>query len=317
MQSRQPNSSHSQAKKLVLVAPPAAREPLAPLFDIYEELGNTILWQEQTQLPDVSSLQKLAEKGDGLLVIGNRKRAPSTVVPGPYIRLHSGRKVPVGWVPFTSREALHTYAQACAAVHARPKGNLHHALLSQWHPRYLRMASRLQQGMKREADIRCFSWTSDVVFPEDMLKGMQSGLALAIYLGHGRPVGWVGYHGIRRHHLEEGTYPPLGSLISLCCLTASRRRNGLSFAETAVLKGVAAVSLGAIGPTRYTNNTRIAVAISRGIREGASSMGELITHYFPSWNRGTSDYRLIGDPLAPLSADPHSLTLAEKIPVYT
>lgn len=304
------------SKTLVLVAPPEAREPLTPLFQTYADQGHLILWKKYQEVPDSDEITELAEAGDGLLLIGNRNRSPRTVLPGPYVVTSSGRNIPVGWLPFTSPEALGIYANTISTVHQRPKGQAHLALLSQWHPRYLRMASSFGRGLAKSPDLKCFSWTSDVIFPEDMLKGIQSGLALAIYLGHGRPVGWVGYHGIRRHHLPEGSYPPLGSLISLCCLTASRRRNGLSFAEAAVLKGLAGASLGAVGPTLYTNNTRIAIAISRGIQEGVSSLGELITHYFPSWDRGTKDYRIIGDPLAPLSADPHSLSLAEQIPIY-
>ena len=44
---------------------------------------------------------ELAGGADAVLVVGDRRRSPRTVLPGPFLARPNGRRVPVGWVPDT------------------------------------------------------------------------------------------------------------------------------------------------------------------------------------------------------------------------
>jgi hypothetical protein len=139
---------------------------------------------------------------------------------------------------------------------------------------------------------------------------------LGIYVGHGRPIGWVGYRGLRAHHFEHFGGEPLGAIVSLCCRTASRRRTGLSYAEALPLAGVAAASFGAVTDTRHTDNTRWAVRMCETVLEGVDTIGELVVRSAPPSASATSAYRIMGDPLAPLSAPRTGETRARAVRTY-
>ena len=54
---------------------------------------------------------------------------------------------------------------------------------------------------------RVFWWPADEIVRDDMTVGLGHGLAVALYVGHGRPSGWVGYAGVRAHHLADTVCP--------------------------------------------------------------------------------------------------------------
>jgi hypothetical protein len=147
-------------------------------------------------------------------------------------------------------------------------------------------------------------------------------LGLGLYVGHGRPMGWVGYHGVRAHHFlgsEEVREPrrePMGAILSLCCRTASRRRVGLSYTESLPLMGVAAASFGAVKETFHSDNTRWAVGVCTALTEGARTVGELLVRAAPASPAALASYRLIGDPFAPLGSDDRSLRRANRVRTY-
>jgi hypothetical protein len=179
---------------------------------------------------------------------------------------------------------------------------------------YLRLSERIELLLKQP--IQSFRWTSDVISREAVVDGLGVGLGLAIYLGHGRPSGWVGYYGMRKRHFDAFRGEPLGSMLSLCCQTASRRRIGLSYAEALPLMGVAAASFGAVTETRHTDNTRWAVRICECLNSGVKTIGELLVRAAPANASATLPYRLIGDPLAPLEAEIAGAQRAAAVPTY-
>ena len=108
----------------------------------------------------------------------------------------------------------------------------------------------------------------------------------------------------------------MGLLFSLCCVTASRRRTSLSFAEAAALRGTAAASIGAVADTLHTQNGRLAVRVAAALREGARTVAELVTRLLEPSPDAMAHYRIIGDPLAGLPGAPGAVDAAARIPCY-
>src|SRR5690606_4923705 len=181
---------------------------------------------------------------DAVLLIGPPRRSPSTMVPGPFVVDRADRRIPVAWLPFRGETELAHFAAGAARVYSRAASQPAAALLAQWMPHYLRLVDRMQTILEG-AGVAAFRWSGDALTRDDMLAAVQSGVGLALYVGHGRPIGWVGYHGVRAHHFAPAA-DPIGAVVSLCCLTASRKRTGLSYAEALPLSGAAGASFGAV-----------------------------------------------------------------------
>ncbi len=292
-----------------------ALHSIEQLLNAYRAKGyRVMLHVTDGTVPSASILAKMAENTDAMLVLGAPKRAPGTVLSGPVIEVSDSRSIPVGWIPETSAESLSRFAASAAKVHRRTGTNCSTALLSQWNPQYLRLAKRMEVLLEKNK-VPAFCWTADLLLREHMIEGLQSGLGAAFYVGHGRPIGWVGYHGTRIHHFENCD-DPIGALFSLCCRTASRRRTGLSFSEAILLKGVAAATFGSVKDTLHTNNTRWAVNLCAGIAAGVPTLGKLIVSALPTIPSAISDYRIIGDPLAPLIGSDQSIRNASAVEVF-
>lgn len=291
-------------------------ELLAPLLDAYDDKGYAV--QRLTlnsALPPPSELVAVANDSDALLVIGPRQRSPRTVLPGPVVRLADGRAIPAGWLPDIGPDAVRLFGRTAAQLQRRAGSVQSIAVLSQWHPQYLKLAQRIERILRLQ-QTPVLRWSSDLLLREDMARGLRCGLAAAIYVGHGWPVGWVGYRGTRLQHLADQPGEPLGALLSLSCYTASRRRTGLSFAEGIPLYGIAGAAFGAVTSTLHFNNTRWAVRVCLALKTGVSTVGELIVAALPSTERSVTDYRLLGDPLAPLVGTADGLAQAQAIELY-
>ena len=293
-------------RDLTVVADRDAMAALAPLLPAWEEGGR--LRVVLAGIPDAAQLAALAERSDAVLVVGSRNRSPRTVLPGPFVTATGGRPVPVAWLPATGAAALRTFALAAARVHARwsdsvPRSRTF-AVLGERHPRFDRLADRILRLAQedRSGALRPVRWTAYEVDRAELARRLGHGPGLAVYVGHGRPIGWVGYAGLRAHHLDSPE--PAAAIISLTCKTASRRRTGLSFAEAVPLRGVAAAALGAVGPTLHTANARWALRLTRAAAT-ATTIGDLVTAVAPH-DLGASSYRLVGDPTAPLLDPPDS-----------
>jgi hypothetical protein len=273
--------------------------------------------------PDVVARVAADSSVDAALLVSSARRAPNTVLPAPFATRADGRRIPVAWLPFRDVDSVRLFARTAARVHERPGDKRAVALLGQWLPNYLRVTDRMR-SLAADGGVRAFRWTGDAITRESMIDAIGCGLGLGLYVGHGRPVGWVGYHGVRAHHFglpdanefRRATREPMGAILSLCCRTASRKRVGLSYAESLPLMGVAAASFGAVKETYHTDNTRWAVGVCSALADGATTVGELLVRAAPASPTALESYRLIGDPFAPLGSDERSIRRARRVRTY-
>lgn len=305
-------------RKILIVAPQAHFKALGALRTAYQKVGVEVShFSYENKLPPSHTWLPATERQDAVLLIAPPRRAPRTLADSPLLARPDGQEIPIGLLMPRHPQELEIFAAAAAKVQLQQKAFPSLALLSQRHPRYKRLGERIEQILApHRQKIPVFNWSSDLVFQEDLIKGLAAGLGTALYLGHGRPVGWSGYAGLRAHHFTEKEGHPLGSILSLCCLTASRRKVGRSFSETLVLKGHTASCLAAVVPTLHTDNTRWAVRLTQVISEGVGTIGELICAVQPMKKSAMNAYRIIGDPLAPLWAPKAGVQFAKTIKTY-
>ncbi len=281
-----------------------ALDALEPLLEAYDRAGGVVV--HEGELGSQTELEELAFDVDALLVVGSPRRSPRTAVPGPFVIAGDGRRVPVGWVPDCGREPVRRFAETAARVHERSAESRHGrtvAVLAQRSRRYRDLSRRIERLLdESDGAVRPVRWTADELGVGELRQGLAYGLSAAIYVGHGRPVGWVGYRGTRAHHLA-GPEEPTAAVLSLTCLTASRRRVRLSFAEALVLGGAAAAAFGAVCSTDHRWNARWALRISRALADGAQTIGELVTAAEED-DPAVAGYRILGDPAAPLADAP-------------
>ncbi|MFT3948721.1 MAG: C25 family cysteine peptidase [Agriterribacter sp.] len=301
-------------RNLLLVYPADMRFAGKCLSETYDLLNIHATCIEYSGRPPAIDFYKefLQQDTDAVLVAGKKLYAPSTVLPGPFLCAHK-KKVPAAWLPLQKETDVFPFIQTLKKVHRRKKALPGMALLAQWHPQYLRLTQRMTDLL--EDKIPVFKWTGDIITREDVVHALGSGLGIGIYFGHGRPVGWVGYYGMRSHHFEGFTGNPLGCMLSLCCKTASRKRTGLSYAESLPLMGVSAAAFGAVRETRHTDNMKWAIRICTAINEGVDNLGDLLIHAEPPNIEAVEHYRIIGDPFAPLYSDAGGIKKAKAVAV--
>jgi Peptidase family C25 len=293
----------------VLAAHGAALGPLRPLLREHERLREV-----RVVAPGpVEALCEAAAGAEALLLVDDRRRAPRTALPGPFLVDPSGRPVPVGWLPDLG-SGLEVFAKAAARVQRRsgPAGPL--AVLGQWEPRYLQLAARLETNLCRggEPPFPILRWTSERITRADLVAGLRLGIGVGIYFGHGRPKGWAGYHGLRASHLVETGGEPIGALFSVTCLTANRRRVGLSFSEAVVTGGAAAAAVGAVDVVAHVDNMRWMLGLADSLRAGETRLGPAL---LAASTRAVSQtpYRIVGDPLALLAGTAEGTRRAERV----
>jgi hypothetical protein len=293
----------------VLAAPGAALGPLRPLLREHERSREVRV----VEPGPIDALCEAAAGADGLLLVGDRRRAPRTALPGPFLVDPSGRAVPAGWLPDLG-SGLEVFAKAAARVERRsgPTGPL--AVLGQWEPRYLQLAARLEANLGRggEPPFPVLRWTSERITRGDVVGGLRLGLGVGIYFGHGRSKGWAGYHGLRARHLVEAAGEPLGVLFSVACKTASRYRVGLSFSEAVVTGGAAAAAVGAVDVVAHVDNMRWMLGLAEALRSGESRLGPALLAAVPL-SLAQTPYRIIGDPLALLAGTAEGARRAERV----
>ena len=290
-------------------------DALTPLRAEYHRrgIGEVAVLTRTLRPPEAG--REVADGVAAVLMAYPRLRAPSTVVPWPAAVTARGRRIPIGIVP-DHRESLQRFALAAAEVHARADRSdceSSVALLAQRSRRYLDLAGRIRRllGESGRAPDSVFWWPADEIVRADLTLGLGQGLAVALYVGHGRPSGWVGYTGVRAHHLAD--VPSPGALIvSLACQTLNRRRVGLSFGERLVAQGSVAASIGAVSVTRHIANARWSLRFVDAVAAGSATVGDLIVAAEPDVEAGRV-YRLVGDPLAPLLDAPGARNAAQVL----
>jgi hypothetical protein len=307
-----------QPKQLLLMLPENLRQHFSPLVEAWREQNiSTGFYEYQDRnIPGENDLTGMAKGFDAVMLAGDSRFSPQKVISKPFITIDD-KKIPVGWLPVKDAETLSRFINTASEIQKRKKNRVAVGLLSQRTSQYLQVIEKMEKELKGQSkEITSFRWTSELVFPEDMLMGINCGIGAAIYVGHGRPVGWSGYFGIRMQHFIDFANEPVGSVLSLCCNTASRKNVGVSFSENLVMEGISASAFGAIRTTLFSDNTRWAVNVCHSLGKGITTIGDLITDAAPMSKSGITSYRLIGDPLAPLYAGTESIRFAKKIKVY-
>jgi hypothetical protein len=302
-------------RRALLLAPEACRAALAPLVQAWSLAGIDACCETcDGAPPDIGARIAAQADLDAVLLVGTARRAPATVLPAPFVRDAAQRRIPLAWLPATSVGAVQRFALTAARVHRRAGVQQALAVFGQWHPRYLRVADRIDALLPPRW--RGFRWTGERITREGLVQAIGSGVGLGLYIGHGRPKGWVGYHGVRGHHFDDFAGEPMGALLSLCCRTASRRDTSLSWAEALPLRGVAAASFGAISDTLHSDNTRWAVGLCDALASGVREVGELIVRAAPAQGTAVAPWRLVGDPFAPLATTAEALRCAAAQPTW-
>lgn len=303
-------------KRVLIIVPDKYQDMILPLMAAYMKNGIDSYVKSYLEGDNLNTvIPNCVDEYDAALLIGSGKRAPRTVLDGPFIST-SSKRIPVGWVPVRNEKHLTRFVETAVKVHSRKKGPVATAILAQRHPRFLKAAKRMHRSLLKESRLSTFKWTSDLLFKEEMIRGLRMGLGCAIYFGHGLSKGWEGFHGTLVKHFDEIPGEPLGAVLSITCLTASRRRTGLSFSESLLLQGVAASSFGAVDKTLHANNWRWGVLISDSLKKGVTTLGELILDACPIEEAAWRPYRIIGDPLAPLFSFEGAINKASEIKLY-
>jgi len=288
----------SSPETWLLVAPPSALPALDSLIDAHRMRRSVRI------LAPEDDWECVLDDVNGALLVGDRRHTPRTALPGPFITTAGGRRVPVGWLPFTTYTELECFSSAAAEVQLRSGTGGPIALLGQWDDQVTRTvvrALKILGGKKGVSPVPVFWWTADRIIRRDLLGALRIGLGLALYSGHGRPYGWAGYHGLHTRHLIHAKGKPSGAILSLTCHTANRHRVALSFAEVIPLSGIAAAVFGAVQPTRTLDNWWWGNSICDVLADRpCCTLGELVIRACPPWPEQWNNYRIIGDPLAPL-----------------
>lgn len=292
----------------------AALTPLAPLVAARRALQPVIARRDAAALL-AAPARHLPAGAAGVLVVGDRRRSPGTMLPGLFLRDAAGRAVPVGWLPDVGA-ALATYAAAAVRVLARSGSDQSLVVLGQWEDRFLRSALRaVRWAGQHGREEQVMHWTADRLSRPDMLAGLRLGPALAIYFGHGRARGWAGYQGVRAENFADPWPEPIAALLALCCENASRHHTGLSFSERVVLAGACGAMLAAVTKTRHEDNRRWGPALCEAWTAAAApSLAKLVAAAETlAALPGDTPYRFIGDPLMPLAGASGATAQAARV----
>ena len=292
----------------VLAAPRKALHALQPLADAHAARRPVrLLLRDAPEVPPLDEIVRELEAAAGALIVGDRRRAPRSVLPGPFLSTQTGRKVPTGWLPLSDPGSMERFARAAAEVQCRTGAAGPLAFLGQWDSQVVRMVDRslgILRGAGDTPHLPVFWWTADRIIRRDLLAALRLGLGAAIYFGHGRPYGWAGYHGLHTRHLQYARGRPIGAVLSLTCHTASRRRVGTSFAESLVLEGIAAAAVGAVSATQTVDNWWWGASLCEAMTREVTTLGDLLLRACPPRPNAVSVYRILGDPLALLRGAP-------------
>jgi hypothetical protein len=191
-------------RHLLLCAPRTAVADLAELQSAWQANGVRVHTHVfDAAIPNLSELvAQAAEPLDAAMLVASARRAPATVLTGLFAHTRLGQRVPLAWLPMRDGAGLRRFAVMAARVQRRAAAQPALALMGQWQPHYLQVTDRMRRILG-QGGLPSFRWTGDAITRDHLLQAMACGLGVGLYVGHGRPVGWVGYHGVRAHHFAE------------------------------------------------------------------------------------------------------------------
>ena len=144
--------------------------------------------------------------------------------------------------------------------------------------RYLDLAGRIRRllGDAGRPTTRCSGGRPTRSSATTSSRGLGHGLAVAVYVGHGRPSGWVGYAGVRPTTSTGTADRPERVVVSLACQTVEPPPHRAVVRRGAVAQGTAAAAIGAVGETDHIANARWALRLVDALAAGRRTAGELL-----------------------------------------
>ena len=179
------------------------------------------------------------------------------------------------------------------------------ALLAQWDERAVEAAEAA--GKLAPAS---YFWPARLITGRDLPQAIGVGFGALLYFGHGSCGGWDGYWGVPAATLIAPMSEPAGAVLSLTCLAAKRRPDGLSFCEELVLGGYCAAAYGSAGRTSHRRNRALGEALCRAMQAHTTLAG-MLQNCQASW-LSRAGYTVIGDPLACLAGSDGAREQAER-----
>jgi len=281
------------ADALLVAGAPGALARAATLIAAHREL-RTVEVLELEDGPPASGWWAGRLDSVGAAILLTAPDVPlADAVPGTHLD-DGGAHVPVGVVP-DAPAAL----RALADLQRRGRQRLGAGpvvVLASREDRALQLAGRLVAELSRARRLPTRRLTAERLARFDLLRALALGPGVALYVGQGHALGWGGYGGIEAWQLDVGGGRPMGALLSLTCHAASRAGASPSFSEEVVRRGLAGAAVGAAGFTPHTANAQLAIAVAQRVAAGARTVAAAL----PSHAHELRDYRIAGDPLAPL-----------------
>ena len=276
----------------VVVRDGVVQADLDPLVEARRRIGSVRV---------VSSLADSLDDADSVLVVGGE--APDSAI----LSADGGRRVPVGWVG-AERDGLRTFVRTAAELVSRLERDLAPGpaiLLAQRDDRALQLADEVEGA----GEFPLLRWTAERLSRRDLFDSLRCGPGVALYLGHALSGGWVGYGGVTAAALTARRMHPLGAILTIAGDAAQCNRSRLSFCDELVMRGGCSAALGATGKIPHHVNRVLARSIVRALSK-AHTLGELLLR-LP--DDVLCNYRIGGDPAAPLIGAAHAIETASRV----
>ena len=147
----------------------AALGPLRPLLREHERVARRARGRARARSRRCC---EAADGAEGLLLVGDRRRAPRTALPGPFLDRPVGRPCRRAGCPTSAPGSRSSPGRRRASSAGRgPPGPL--AVLGQWEPRYLQLAGRLEANLAGGGapPFPVLRWTSERITRADLVRG--------------------------------------------------------------------------------------------------------------------------------------------------
>ena len=116
-----PMATSSTPPEWVLACPREALPVLEPLAAAHAaQRPVRFLLRDSREVPPLAELLPHLDQAAGLLLVGDHRRAPRTVLPGPFLTTAQGRQVPAGWLPMGRPESLARFAATATESSGAP-----------------------------------------------------------------------------------------------------------------------------------------------------------------------------------------------------
>ncbi|HMH52027.1 MAG TPA: hypothetical protein VK548_17460 [Candidatus Acidoferrum sp.] len=253
-------------------------------------------------------LAALTPAPDGLLLLAPRRRPPGRLTPAPVLN-----RIPVGIVQADSPRQLAPWLAALRADAGLPPTPTWGAL-AMGKDVFLELGRSCIRSMRTGGAPHAMSvgnWLADTISRDSLCANLAAGPRLAVYIGHGRPLGWSGYQAVRWRHVEKiACQRPCGIVVAFACDTLNGLRGMTPFGCRWVYQGRACSYLGVTSGLDVAAGCRLMEEFGALLATGNhQTIGQLLVALDEQIGRredlapvrpAFSMFRLIGNPLQTL-----------------